>query len=187
MPSDIQPFFSPHGVALIGASTSPQKLSYGILENMSRYGFTGNIYPVNPNAKEILGHTCFADISQVPDPVDLAVIVLPAQVTLPVMKACGERGIKSVIIISGGFKEVRWNRKSWRRRMRTGSALSVPIVWARSGCTADSIPPSLMACRMSVRLGSSPNPERFAAEWWITFRIRGLDFPSLPAWVMKPM
>jgi acetyltransferase len=106
MPSDIQPFFSPQGVALIGASTSPQKLSYGILENMSRYGFTGKIYPVNPNAKEILGHTCYADISQVPDPVDLAVIVLPAQATLPVMKACGERGIKSVIIISGGFKEV---------------------------------------------------------------------------------
>jgi acetyltransferase len=106
MPSDIQPFFSPRGVALIGASTSPQKLSYGILENMSRYGYAGKIYPVNPKANEILGYKSYPDISQVPDPVDLAVIVLPAPATPAVMKACGERGIKSVIIISGGFREV---------------------------------------------------------------------------------
>jgi acetate---CoA ligase (ADP-forming) len=106
MPSDIEPFFSPRGVALIGASTSPQKLSYGILENMSRYGFTGAIYPVNPKADEILGHKSYPDISQVPDPVDLAVIILPAPATPKILKDCGERGIKSVIIISGGFKEV---------------------------------------------------------------------------------
>jgi acetyltransferase len=106
MSGDIQPFFSPKGVALIGASSNAQKLSYGILENMGRYGFRGAIYPVNPKADEILGHKCYADISQVPDPVDLAVIVLPAPATPAVIKACGERGIKSVIIISGGFREV---------------------------------------------------------------------------------
>ncbi|MBI9051763.1 MAG: acetate--CoA ligase family protein [Anaerolineaceae bacterium] len=106
MSNELQPFFSPKGAALIGASSNAQKLSYGILENMGRYGFSGAIYPVNPKAHEILGHTCYPDISQVPDPVDLAVIVLPAPATPAVLQACGERGIKFVIIISGGFREV---------------------------------------------------------------------------------
>ena len=104
--SDLSPFFSPKGVAIIGASTNPNKLSHGILKNLSQYGFEGGIYPVNPNADQILGLPVYPDISDVPDPVDLAVVVLPAPMTPEVLKACGERGIKAVIIISGGFKEV---------------------------------------------------------------------------------
>jgi acetate---CoA ligase (ADP-forming) len=103
---DLAPFFSPKGVAIIGASQDPQKLSHGILKNMTLYGYTGGIYPVNPKADRILGLTAYADIADVPDPVDLAVVVLPAPMTPRILQACGERGIKAVIIISGGFKEV---------------------------------------------------------------------------------
>ncbi len=106
MTSDLAPFFSPAGVAIIGASTNPRKLSYGILENLTAYGYQGGVYPVNPNADEILGLKCYPQVGDVPDPVELAVVVLPASMTPEVLRACGERGIKAVIIISGGFREV---------------------------------------------------------------------------------
>lgn len=102
----LKPFFAPRGVAILGASASPNKLSFGILRNMTLYGFTGQIAPVNPRADEILGLKCYADIASVPDPLDLAVIVLPAAVIPEALEACGKRGVRAVTIISGGFKEV---------------------------------------------------------------------------------
>ncbi len=106
MGNPIQYFFTPRGVALIGASSSPDKLSFGVLENMTKYGYTGAVYPVNPKGGEILGHTCYTDISNVPDPVELAVIMIPAPYVPATLDACGKRGVRAVIIISGGFKEV---------------------------------------------------------------------------------
>ncbi len=106
MTSDLAPFFSPTGVAIVGASTNPRKLSHGILKNMTLYGYQGGIYPINPKADEILGLKSYPDVASVPDPVELAVIALPAPMTPDVLKACGERGIKAVVIISGGFREV---------------------------------------------------------------------------------
>ena len=106
MADTITKFFKPAGVALIGASSNPGKLSYGILTNMLQYGYRGNIYPVNPARTEILGHKCYRDVRSVPEPVELAVIILPAPVIPEIVEDCGLRGIKSVIIISGGFREV---------------------------------------------------------------------------------
>lgn len=106
MRSDLRPFFAPAGVALIGASDNPSKLSHGILKNMIAYGYQGAVYPVNPKNKSILGLTCYPDIRQVPDPVELAVIIIPAPAVPETLEACGERGIRAAIIISGGFKEV---------------------------------------------------------------------------------
>ncbi|MDT8899214.1 acetate--CoA ligase family protein [Thermanaerothrix sp. 4228-RoL] len=106
MTSSLRPFFAPKGVALIGASDNPSKLSHGILKNMVSYGYQGAVYPVNPKSTRILGLTCYPDIRQVPDPVDLAVIIIPAPLVPDALEACGERGIRAAIIISGGFKEV---------------------------------------------------------------------------------
>jgi len=106
MRSDLTPFFNPRGVAVIGASSNPGKLSFGIIKNLTQYGYQGGIYPVNPNAKDILGRPCYPDIQSVPDPVDLAVSVIAGNQTPAVLEACGKRGIKAVTIISGGFREV---------------------------------------------------------------------------------
>ncbi len=103
--SKIANFFKPRGVAIIGASADPQKLSNGILVNMLSYGYTGKIYPVNPKNDTILDLPCYPSITEVPDPVDMAVVILPSQYILPVIDDCGKRGIQSVVIISGGFKE----------------------------------------------------------------------------------
>ncbi len=106
MPQGLKPFFAPQGVAIIGASAAPNKLSYGIVRNMTLYGYRGQIAPVNPKADQILGLKCYPDIASVPDPLDLAVIVLPAAAIPATLEACGQRGIRAAIIISGGFKEV---------------------------------------------------------------------------------
>lgn len=106
MSSDLKPFFAPSGVALIGTSANPTKLSFGILRNMVEGGYRGGVYPVNPRYTEVLGTSCFASINSVPDPVDLAVIALPAVNVPETVEACGQRGIKTAIIISGGFREV---------------------------------------------------------------------------------
>ena len=106
MPSSLSPFFNARGVAVLGASTNPKKLSYGILENLLTNGYQGDVYPVNPNAASILGKKAYASIADVPDPVELAVVVLPVTVIMETMREIGERGIKSVVIITGGFKEL---------------------------------------------------------------------------------
>ncbi len=106
MIDDLAPFFLPQGVALIGATPNPKKLGYGVLRNLTQFGFQGQVYPVNPNYQQINNLPCYPDVASVPDPVDLAVIVLPAQVAPATLEVCGQRGIKAAIIISGGFKEV---------------------------------------------------------------------------------
>jgi acetate---CoA ligase (ADP-forming) len=102
----IKNFFKPRGVALIGASSDSGKLSHGILKNLLSYGFEGGVYPVNPKSDYILDLPCYPSITEVPDPVDLAVIILPAPYIAQVVDDCGKRGIRSVIVISGGFKEI---------------------------------------------------------------------------------
>jgi acetyl coenzyme A synthetase (ADP forming)-like protein len=99
------PFFKPLGVAIVGASRDPHKLGYGVVRNLIEYRYQGGIYPVNPAATEILGHTCYPSVAEVPDPVDLAVVVLPAPVVGEMLDQCGSRGIKHAIVVSGGYSE----------------------------------------------------------------------------------
>ena len=106
--SSLQPFFTPNGVAVIGASRDPSKLSYGVVRNLvdPERGYGGPIYPINPKADEILGLKCYPDIASVPDPVELAVLIIPAVAVIGAVEACGRRGVKAAIVISGGFREV---------------------------------------------------------------------------------
>ncbi len=83
-----------------------RKISHGTVKNLLSHGYKGKVYPVNPNASEILGIKAYPQISLVPDPVELAVIVLPVGLILETLEACGQRGIKAVVIIAGGFREV---------------------------------------------------------------------------------
>ena len=106
MRESLKPFFEPESVAVIGASKKTDKLSNGIVKNLLAYGYDGKVYPINPKEKEILGLKCYASILDVKDPVDLAVIILPAKFIARVTTDCGVKGVKAVTVISGGFKEV---------------------------------------------------------------------------------
>ncbi|HHX86605.1 MAG TPA: acetate--CoA ligase, partial [Firmicutes bacterium] len=104
--SNLNCFFHPEHVAVIGASRSPEKVGYSILNNLVNCGYKGKIYPINPREKEILGLKCYQDISQVGSPVDLAIIAIPEKHTVKVVQSCGEAGVKGLIVITAGFKEV---------------------------------------------------------------------------------
>jgi len=101
----LQSFFAPASVAVVGASTKPGKVGHNLLRNLITAGFRGPIYPVNPHASEILGLRCYPSVLEIEEPVDLAVIAVPAPAVLPVMAECGRKGIVSAIVISAGFKE----------------------------------------------------------------------------------
>jgi len=99
-------FFAPESVAVVGASRNPRKVGYQIVLNLLKSGFKGRIYPVNPNADEILGLKAYPSVSSIPEPVDLAVIAVPAPAVPGVIEDCGAHGVKAAIVISAGFREV---------------------------------------------------------------------------------
>ncbi len=100
-------FFNPKSVAVIGASANPEKLGYSVVKNLLEGGYskTGKVYPINPTATEILGFRAFPSVLDVPDPIDLAVIVIPYPHVPEALRTCGQKGIPSAIVISAGFRE----------------------------------------------------------------------------------
>lgn len=98
-------FFSPHSIAVIGASQNPRKIGHAILNNLLRFGFTGKIYPVNPAAPEILGLRTYSTLPEIREEISLAVIVIPALRVPDTLVECGRAGVKAAVIISAGFKE----------------------------------------------------------------------------------
>jgi acetate---CoA ligase (ADP-forming) len=97
--------FAPRGIAVIGASRDRTKLGYGVARNLIASHYRGAIHFVNPKADRILGQLCYASIEAAPDPVDLAVVIVPAPLVPQTIEACGRRGIRWAIIVSGGFRE----------------------------------------------------------------------------------
>lgn len=99
-------FFTPSSIAVIGASRKHTKIGYETLKNLLVYDYKGKVYAVNPNAATILGVPCFKSVLDIPDKIELAIIVVPANKVNKVLQECGEKGIKAVIIISSGFLEI---------------------------------------------------------------------------------
>jgi len=104
--TEIEAFFNPKSVAVVGVSEDPGKLGSIIFNNMLDAGFKGNLYPVNPKHTELYWHKCYPTLSDIEDLVDLAVIVVPTKVVLQVVTDAGRKGVKSLIIVSAGFKEI---------------------------------------------------------------------------------
>lgn len=105
MKSDLEPFFNPKTVAVVGASARKASVGGVIFRNFLKPAFNGVAYPINPRATEVLGIPSYERVSEVPEPIDLAVIAVPAGIVPNIMKDCEEKGVKAAIIISGGFKE----------------------------------------------------------------------------------
>ncbi|MFO7569117.1 MAG: acetate--CoA ligase family protein, partial [Smithellaceae bacterium] len=97
-------FFSPASIAVIGASPREGSLGGQILINL-RYGYTGRVYPVNPGYAEVFGLPCYKTVEAIDDPVDLAIMIVPAPAVPEALAACGRKGILRVIIESAGFAE----------------------------------------------------------------------------------
>ncbi len=98
--------FAPETIAVIGASTQKGKVGHDIFANILAGGFTGTLYPVNPKAKSVLSVKCYTSIATILDPIDLGMIILPPKFALQAVKDCIAKGVKGIVIVSAGFKEV---------------------------------------------------------------------------------
>lgn len=104
--ADLKTFFHPRSVAIVGASKKPGKIGNAIVKNMISCGYPGRIYPVNPREEEIEGLRCYPGITEIGESVDLAVVAVPAGRTIAVAQECGLAGVKNLVVITAGFKEV---------------------------------------------------------------------------------
>ncbi len=113
----IDVLFHPQSIAVIGASTTKGKLGNDVMRNLIDSGYDCRIYPINPKADEVLGYKAYRSVKEVPSDVDVAVIVIPAKFVLKAVEECGEKGVKALVIISAGFKEVGHDGQEAERKL----------------------------------------------------------------------
>ena len=102
--------FNPRAVAVIGASDNPGKLGSHVMRSLTEGGYPGRIYPVNPGKNEIMGIKTYPSLLQIPESVDLSIIVLPAEQVPRTVVECGEKGVKGIVLITAGFREIEDQR-----------------------------------------------------------------------------
>ena len=117
----------PKSVAIIGASRDPDKVGSIILQNYVSSGYSGKLYPINPNADEILGFKAYKSVLELKGKIDTAVIAIPAEFVPGVMEECGKAEVKSVVVVSGGFSEVG-NTKLQDQLTRVAEKYNMPTV-----------------------------------------------------------
>jgi len=105
MPHPLDSFFAPASIALIGASRDLEKIPGRLLSMLRKNDFPGKLYPINPNYGDIDGLKCYPIIADVGQPVDLAVVIIPAKAVLGALEQCAAAGVKNAVIISSGFAE----------------------------------------------------------------------------------
>ena len=97
--------FRPRSIAVVGASRDRTSIGREILHNLIEYEFEGPLFAVNPRATTVHSLKCYPDVLAIPDPVDLAVIVVPAPLVLEVVEQCGRKGVRGLVVITAGFRE----------------------------------------------------------------------------------
>jgi acetyl coenzyme A synthetase (ADP forming)-like protein len=102
----LDPILKPRSIAVIGASRMSNTIGHQIFANLLRYGFTGAVYPVNPNAASIQSVRAYPNVGALPERIDLAVIAVPKEHVLDVARSCGQSGVKGLVVISAGFREI---------------------------------------------------------------------------------
>jgi acyl-CoA synthetase (NDP forming) len=100
------PLINPRSIAFFGASNRFTSMGTNQLNSVLALGFEGRIYPVHPSEPTVLGLPAYKDVADLPEVPDLAVLVLPTAIVVPTLEACGKKGIRHAVVVSGGFKEV---------------------------------------------------------------------------------
>jgi len=96
----------PKSVAVIGASNTPGKIGYLAVKNLIDCDYPGRIYPINPKENEIQGLPAYPSVLDVPDEIDAAMLIVPAERTIAVTKECGQKGVKGLIVVASGYSEI---------------------------------------------------------------------------------
>ena len=108
-------YFTPRSIAVIGASSEPKKMGYAVMHNLLH--FPGQLYPVNNKRPEVQGLKAYASVLDIPNPVDMAVITVPAKHVPSVIEECGQKGVSMAVIITAGFKETGEGGKALEDRI----------------------------------------------------------------------
>ena len=119
MPRPLDPIFSPRSIAVVGASRSRESISWALLHNLIVGQFHGTVFPVNPKADVIHSLKVYPSLAAVPDPVDLAVIVVPRDLVLGVIDECVAAGVKGLVVITAGFAETGGEGAALEQRLRS--------------------------------------------------------------------
>jgi len=98
--------FAPKSVAVIGASTTPGKVGHDIFVNILKGGYTGTLYPVNPSARSISSVRAYKSLTEIPDEIDLGIVILPPKAALQSVQEAVTKGVKGIVIVSAGFREI---------------------------------------------------------------------------------
>jgi acyl-CoA synthetase (NDP forming)/RimJ/RimL family protein N-acetyltransferase len=104
--ASLSALLQPSSIVVIGASRDPESIGARVLQHIVDGGFTGLVYAVNPAASQVRGVHCYADVSQVPAPVDVALVVVPAGAVLDAVQHCRQAGVRGLIVMSEGFAEL---------------------------------------------------------------------------------
>lgn len=118
MIAEIRNFFYPETICVAGASTKEKSIGYELLKCIKEYEYTGKVFPVNPNTNEILGFKSYSDIRKIPGKIDLGIVLVPKKFVEQTIDAFIEKEVKSLIIITAGFKEIGKEGEELEERIR---------------------------------------------------------------------
>ena len=104
--SRVDPIFRPNSVAVIGASNRVGTVGHDLFRNILFSGYTGTLYPVNPKAASIAGVHAYTNIGEIPENIDLALVMVPPAAVPQVLEECGKKGVRGAVIVTAGFKEI---------------------------------------------------------------------------------
>ena len=134
----VERLLNPVGVAVIGASRTPGRVGHELLRHLRDYGSEGPLYAIHPEAESILGVPAYPHITDIPEPVELAAVAVPAESVLPVVAECAAAGVSGLVVVSSGFADTSTDegrarqRGSCGRPGRPGCVWSGPTAWGSS-------------------------------------------------------
>ena len=131
-PSKLDAIFKPSSVAVVGASTRRGTVGNDIFRNLVFNEFQGSVYPINPKASHVLGVHCYPDLLSVPGSVDLAVVIVPAVGILKVVDQAIAKQVKSLVVISAGFKEIGDEGAKLEEQLQQKVRRQVSRSWGRT-------------------------------------------------------
>jgi len=114
----MEKFFYPKSIALVGASATPGKVGYSVLDSLVNHEFKGEVYPINPNRDEILGKKCYKSLETIGKPIDLVIVCVDVLQTPAIIETSAKLGIRNVVVISGGGKELGGERAEAERKIK---------------------------------------------------------------------
>ena len=117
-PHYLKALFAPESVAMFGASETPDSVGQVVFKNLLEGGFAGDIYAINPKRDEVQGRKAYPDLDAIGEDVDLAIVATPAPTVPGIVEQCGAHGIKSMIILSAGFREVGEQGRALEEKVR---------------------------------------------------------------------